>query len=133
MDNVEFRKAFPAFFDEVIFNNDRLDFWANLAELRLSKDRFGDVYDYAVMLFVAHNLALQQNYGGQGLLVGSSAGSSVSPKPSGSVSQKKVGDVSISYDASHVMSSKAGSWNETIYGIQLQELMRLYSAGGYQL
>ena len=129
MDNVEFRNVYTQFSDEVIFNDDRLDFWGNLAELRLSKDRFGDVYGYAVTLFVAHNLSLQQSYGGQG----SMTGSSVSSKPSGSVSQKKVGDVSISYDSSNVMLSRPGSWNETIYGLQLKELMMLYSAGGYQL
>lgn len=126
MDVAQFREDFPEFASVTDYPTAQVNFWAGIASKLVDLDRWGDLYDQGISLFVAHNLVLQRRNiagaasGGSGGLVGS-------------VSSKSVGAVSVSYDVNAVMESGAGQWNLTSYGLQYIQLARMIGAGGVQL
>lgn len=109
-----FRAHFPEFCDVAAFPDSMLTLWASVGEQRISAERFGGLYDHATELFVAHNLKLSVAAGG-------------------AVASKTVGSVSISYDTQGSMLKDAGHWNQTVYGRQFVQLMRLIGGGCVQL
>ena len=107
--------------------------------LRQANARFGDFgadAEEARRLFAAHKLTL---------FAASALPSGVTPTPAviatagrgamQEVASKKVGDVSISYDTSSSVSGSVstgfGDLKETVYGLQLLSLLRLYGFAKY--
>jgi len=127
MDIALFRTDFPEFADGARFPNSTINFWSGLGEQLISEDRFGGMYTQAVELFTAHNIVLAA-----GNVAASTAGG-LPGGSSGPVSSKAVGSVSVSYDNSGVMLPSAGHWNQTTYGRQYIQLVRLLGSGCYQL
>lgn len=127
MDITLFRTDFPEFADSVRFPDSTITFWSGLGEQLISEDRFGDMRTQAVELFTAHNIALA---------AGNMAASAAGGLPGGSggpVASKAVGSVNVSYDNASVMLPNAGHWNQTTYGRQYIQLVRLLGNGCYQL
>lgn len=127
MDNALFRTDFPEFADSVRFPDSTITFWSSLGEQLISKDRFGNMHTQAVELFTAHNIVLT---------AGNVAASVTGGLPGGSggpVASKAVGSVNVSYDNASVMLPNAGHWNQTTYGRQYIQLVRLLGNGCYQL
>lgn len=127
MDVATFRQDFPEFGDAARFPNSMITLWSKVGEAQISADRFGDVYTKAVELFTAHNITLA---------AGNVAASATGAMPGGNggpVSQKKVGQVSVSYDTQAAMLPGAGHWSMTIYGRQFAQMLRLFGAGCIQL
>lgn len=104
-----------------------LTFWATLAESLLLEDIWQDTYEFAVKLYVAHEVAIAANN------LKASQGSGTPGTFGGIASQKAVGGASISYDQSTTTEKNAGWWNMTIYGRQLYRLIRMFGAGCVQL
>lgn len=127
MDKAAFRSEFPEFADTAAYPNAQLDFWATLAEKQLRINIWDDTRDFAVKLYVAHEVTLaRQNF--QAAQVGGSPGQS-----SGIANSKTVGSVSASYDAASQTEKDAGWWNRTTYGQQLWRLIQIFGAGCIQL
>lgn len=127
MNIATFRQDFPEFGDAARFPDPMITLWSKVGEAQISADRFGDVYPQAIELFTAHNITLA---------AGNVAASATGAMPGGNggpVSQKKVGQVAVSYDTQASMLPGAGHWNMTTYGRQFAQMLRLFGAGCVQL
>lgn len=122
----EFRKAFPAFTED-LYPDEAVQY-----RLDLAADFFVDKpwkapreLNHAQGLFVAHHLAIAGS--------AASGGASRDGSPSGLVASKSVDGASISFDTSSTSWAGAGYWNQTPYGKELWWLMQLFGAGAVQL
>lgn len=127
MDITQFRTQFPEFADAARYTDDTITFWSGIGEQLISADRFGNLFTQAVSLFTAHNLVLQAGN------IASSASGAIPGTTGGAVASKTVGSVSVSYDNASAMEPGAGHWNQTVYGRQYVQLVRLFGQGCYQL
>ena len=127
MDIAAFRVNFPEFTSAVDYPDALLNFWAVVAENLVDDDRWGDLRIQALDLVLAHYVALaKQNQAG-----GASGG--IPGLSVGIVTQKKVGDVSVSYDATSATEPGSGQWAKTTYGQQYMSLSKIFGAGCVQL
>lgn len=117
MDIALFRQHFPEFGDIVAYPDASLNFWAGIGEARLPVERWGNLYNHGLELFVAHNITLAA--------AGTAAGGGVT-------SSKSVGSVSVSYDTGAVAAAGASHYNQTVYGRRFWELARMRGAGVLQ-
>lgn len=125
--SISFRTDFPEFYDVNRFTDATFNFWLGIGTKLLSVTRWGDLLDYGLELFVAHNLALS-------LQSAQSSSGGLSPGiQSGAVASKAVDKVSISYDTSAGLIDDAGNYNLTTYGTRFFQLANLIGAGGIQL
>ena len=107
--------------------------------LRLANARFGDFGENAEearRLFVAHKLTLYAaSTPPDGVIPTPAVIASAGRGSMQAVASKKVGDVSISYDTSASVSSSVSTGlselKETVYGLQLLSLIRLYGFARY--
>ena len=127
MNIAAFRQHFPEFADAARFPDPTITFWSGIGEAQISADRFGDMYSQAVELFTAHNIVLAAGN------AASSAAGSLPGGAGGAVSQKKIGQVAVTYDNASSMLPNAGHWNQTTYGRQYVQMVRLFGSGCYQL
>jgi hypothetical protein len=123
MDIAQFRINFPEFSDVERFTDAMLNFWAGIGENLISECRFGTSYNYALSLFLAHNIVLAATNEATADAGGIAGGGA------GTVQQKTVGSVSVSYDVASSMLPDAGHWNQTIYGRQYLQLVKLFGQG----
>lgn len=140
-----FRLALPAFTSSATYPNDAISFWISVATLMLNPNAWGasavaaepaaaggamtSMLDLGTILFVAHNLILEQQAGR------AAAKGAVPGLNTGAVSSKSVGPVSQSYDTSAGLELEAGHWNLTIYGTRFVRLAntrgaRVMTVGG---
>jgi hypothetical protein len=123
VDRATFRAAFPEFANPSAYPDATVDFWLNQAQLQYTPDTFGDSYDLAIMLFVAHYLAT----GARNAAVAQAGG--VPGAVTGVASSKSVGGVSVSYDVGASSMKDAGYWNTTTYGQRFWELLQRFATG----
>lgn len=120
--------AFPEFADDTVYAPETVDFWLVQADevLRPAEGRLGGRFLMARLLYAAHMLVIgarnmQSTAGG-----GSSAGSITGP-----IQSKTVGPISVSYgNLTDIFYKNGGFWNTSVYGLQLYQLMRVFTAGG---
>lgn len=125
--NEKFRQAFPAFMDPGCYPDYMVDIWMKLAAKLHDAARWGELLEFGVHLFVAHNLALEFGVT-QGVLRGQTPGQILGPVTSGSVDK-----VSYSREINSLMEPGAGHWNATIYGLRYIRLVRMVGAGPVQV
>jgi hypothetical protein len=118
MDIAVFRQHFPEFADSATYPDSSIEFWAGIGEARLPVERWGNLYNHGLELFVAHNITLAQ--------AGTSAGG-------GLLASKTIGSVSVSYDTGAVAAAGASHYNQTVYGRRFWELARMRGAGVLQV
>lgn len=116
-----FRTGFAEFASATKYPDTMINFWLDLAGKLISADRWGELYDMAVMLFIAHNITMAA-----AAIAGKSGGASV-------VASKSVGSVNTSYDNSNTMELGAGHWNQTEYGRRYIHFARMIGAGCAQV
>lgn len=127
MDAPTFRADFPEFADTTKYPDAQVNFQIDLAVIRLPECRWGDLLNYGIELFTAHNLALfRKNQ--IDVAIGAVPGAM-----SGPITAKAVDKVSYSQDAALVGLTDGGYWNATSYGVQFLQLARQIGAGGIQL
>lgn len=122
-----FRGAFPVFQDPLNFPDPEVQFWLDLGTKLLSAERWADLLDYGLQLFMAHNLATEfaaTNAGANGGVIGGIVGP---------VTSAAVDKVSYSRDPQGAMDPKNGHWNLTIWGLKYIKLVRLVGAGPIQV
>lgn len=127
MDIAAFRSAFPEFANEQKYPDPMLTFWSELGTLLLNEERWGDLLTHGLYLYVAHNITLatiDMSSGDAGRTPGLTAGI---------ITNKTVGDVSVSYDVNSVALENAGNYNMTKYGREFWQLMNIVGMGGAQV
>lgn len=122
-----FREQMPVFADAAQYPSFQFNFYLNLGKKLLNEERWEDLLDYGLTLFIAHYLTLHKR-GMDAASVGGDAGKIV-----GNETSKAVDSVSKSMDVSGVIISDAGHWNQTTWGVQFYQLMMMAGAGGIQL
>lgn len=124
-----FMQAYPEFFDgqQPQPNPAIVKRWIDVAYKMLPAERWDDMLDDGVMLYVAHNLALQTAQ------IKAGAAGGVAGQLSGPVASKAVDKVSVSYDTGAAQLENGGDFNLTVYGVQFLRLARMFGSGGIQL
>ena len=123
----QFRTDFPEFGNSTTFPDAQVQFYLNLAEARLSMERWADLWTYGVELYTAHNLSLAQ----QRLGVAASGGQIGAT--TGIATSKAVGSVSKTMDLGVATTVGAGTYNLTTYGAEFYQLVEQVGIGGMQL
>lgn len=121
-----FREAFPVFSDPVKFPTPEVQFWFELGGILLDVNRWGDLFDYGLQLFMAHNLATE--YAATTGAAGGTLGGVV-----GAVTSASVDKVSYSRDPQAAMDPANGHWNLTIWGLKYIRLVKMVGAGPIQV
>lgn len=134
-----FRADLKEFGDTTAFPDSTITYWIAMGGLLLPNDTWGlgaaeasspptTIYDFALEMFVAHNVALEK-------LAQNSANAGGVPGISGAgiAASKSVGGVSISYDVNAGIIEGAGAWNYTVYGVRFIQLARLRGRGPVQI
>lgn len=122
-----FRENMPMFADANSYPAFQFNFYLTLGTKLLPEQRWDDLLDYGLTLFVAHYLTLYKR--GMDLVsVGGDAGKVV-----GNETSKSVDGVSKAMDVSGVLITDAGHWNQTTFGVQFYQLIQMVGAGGIQL
>ena len=123
----QFRSTFPAFLDPVCYPEHELLFWIGLAGKLHNAERWADLLDYGVSLFIAHNMAIDFN-NTKAARLGQAPG-----VVQGAVTSGSVDKVSYSRDVSSVMEPGAGHWNLTTFGLRYRRLVNMVGAGPVQV
>lgn len=119
----EFRDLFPQFRSSINYPDSIIQYRFNMADLVLNKSRFGDLFYYAVHLYIAHYLVLYDRDNKD----------HESGSVSGIISGTSIDKVSVTYDTTNILNPNARFWNYTRYGQELYQLMMLIGAGGKQI
>jgi hypothetical protein len=122
----QFRADFVEFANATKYPDAQLTFWLTLGSLLINASRWGEVVNYGVELYMAHNLALAamaQKQGARG----------IPGAASGMLNSKSVDKVSAGYDTASVAEEFGGNWNLTTYGQRLYRLMKQFGAGPLQI
>lgn len=127
MDAPTFRTDFPEFANTTSYPDAQINFYLNLAVIRLPECRWETLLPFGIELFIAHNLVLKR----QAALATAVGG--VPGAVSGPITSKAVDKVSYSMDASLVSLTDGGFWNMSSYGIEFLQLARMIGAGPIQL
>ncbi|MDX7880457.1 DUF4054 domain-containing protein [Acinetobacter nosocomialis] len=122
-----FREEMPALADTTLYPSFQFNFYLNLGKKLLREDRWEDMLDYGLTLYIAHYLTLYRRTM-NAASIGGDAGKIV-----GNETSKAVDNVSKSMDVSGVLIAEAGHWNQTTFGVQFYQLMMMAGAGGIQL
>lgn len=118
-DVAAFKESFIEFKD---LDDAAILFWAGIVENLLNEKRFGAaLYNKMLFLGTAHYLQLSKNGGG------AAGGTGADGRL---IASKSVGGVSISYDNTAGQTQNAGQFNETTYGKQFSQLLKLFGGGG---
>ena len=104
-----------------------IQFWLNLAYLRLNAIRWGDLLDVGAELYVCHNLVMERNN------VRAASRGATSGAQKGPISSVGVGPASESFDAGVASEQGWGNYNATNYGVRFAELASLVGAGPVQV
>ena len=104
MDPAEFRLAFPEFVDEQTYPNSLVAFWYGVGESLLNEERWGDLLEYGLYLFTAHQVSLARTD------IRTAELGRVPGQTPGVISNKSVGDVSVGYDTQGVSLENAGNF-----------------------
>jgi hypothetical protein len=123
IDPAAFRQKYPEFNDPVIYSNDVIAIWADVAAALVNVDRWGNLAQYGMELVTAHHLVISQR-DADDAEIGKEPG-----KVIGVQTAKTVDKVSGSYDASRVTSEGADFWNMTTYGVRYYRFVKMMGAG----
>jgi len=125
--NELFRYTFPEFIDTAKFPDQRIVFFAGLAKILMDKTVWGDLYDYGLYLFIAHNLIVdnqRQTYSKSGAFTG------FGPI---ALSSRSVDGVSYTNKFMMGFYRNAGFWATTTYGQQYYDYINLVGVRPVQL
>lgn len=130
MDISAFREAFPQFTPEIA-PDARVRFFLALAKKLLPADRWEELLEDGIALFIAHNLTLEAEIGkdktGAGA-INAAAGPVVSESKTVGSMSKSVTRAGSSGQGTSL--TNAGQYNATVYGQQFWQLVQIVGAGG---
>lgn len=126
MTPVEFRLLYPEFVDVNKYPTFMVQAQLSVGELRLDVNRWGELREHGLGLFVAHQLVNRR-------LIAESTAKGGAPSAAGVISSKSVGSVSVSYATGETAVDGAGNYNSTVYGREFWQLAQMVGIGGIQL
>lgn len=129
LDESAFRQSFPLFADPNDFLPARVNFWLSYGKKMLREDRWEDLLDHGLSLFVAHFLVLEAREQEAADISGAASIGAVV----GVETSKSIDKVSVSVDVASVTVEGGGHWNQTTFGVQFLQLSQMMGAGGIQL
>jgi hypothetical protein len=122
-----FREDFPEFEDDDKYTDSMINFWVALGDKLLNIDRWGDLRTHGLMLWTAHNIALQS-------MNSSNLSSLQTPGVGfGIPTSQSAGPISESIDVGMALEEGGGNYNLTLYGSQFLRLSRIVGMGGAQI
>lgn len=121
-----FRTDFPEFANTTDYPNTLINFYLALGPKLIDATRWGDIFDFGLSLFVAHNIVLER-VAAKAVIPGGIPGLT-----SGPMASKQVDKVSVSYDTTAAIEPGAGHWNLTTYGQRYIRLVGQVGAGPLQ-
>lgn len=127
IDESSFRAQMPMFASVEGYPSAQFNFYLRLGVKLLPENRWDDLLDDGLALFVAHYLVLFKRS-----MLAADIGGDVG-KVVGNETAKSVDSVSKSMDVSSVTLADAGQWNQTTFGVQFWQLAMMMGAGGVQL
>lgn len=128
-----FKEDYPQFFNpdgDPLLPPGMLNMILEMANSSVAQCRFGSKWRWAIGLYVAHYTTLYLRvYAPSSSTPGEAAGSGA---VIGIVESAKLGDASVSYDVSAIVSATEswGAWNSTIYGQMLVTEAQFAGIGG---
>jgi hypothetical protein len=123
-----FRTNFPEFADQSVYPLTLIIFWAGIGDTMLNTDRWGDIRDQGLQLYVAHEITLSVRNQSVGAIPGGAPGLGA-----GVISNISVGGISVGIDTQASIESYSGHYNETNYGRQFIRLAKMVGMGGAQV
>lgn len=127
VDAAAFRGAFPAFKDVTRFPDPMVSMYLGVAYKLHNAERWGDLLDFGVQLWTAHNVSLDYESQRQ-------AASGANPgQVRGAVTSMSAEGVSWQRDAGAASDPAAGHWNLSQYGLRWRDLARQMGAGPVQV
>jgi len=123
----KFRQDFKEFTDTEMFPDPAVSFWLLWASKMINQQLYGDCYDLATELFVAHHLVIEA-LNTQSVVAGGLPG-----LPRGVIASESVDKNSINYDNSAVIDADAGHWALTTYGFRMRKLILAFGAVPLQI
>lgn len=123
----QFRTDFPEFGSTTKYPDGQLTFWLTLGSLLINVDRWGELVNFGVELYMAHNLVLGA------LAQESAAAGGVPGMATGILNSKSIDKVSAGYDTVSAAEQFAGNWNLTTYGQRYYRLLQQFGAGPLQI
>lgn len=124
-DFIAFYPQFTDVIDPVIVEQ-----FISMANVTVLKDRWHESWQFGMALFIAHfsTLYLQAQTGDNP----TAAQVVAAAQARGLQTSKSVGDVSVSYDFSHIVNDLSGwaYWKSTSYGVQFATMARMFAKAG---
>jgi hypothetical protein len=121
-----FLSFFPEFSDTTLYPKTMVDAWIPPSVMQMNQYRFGDQYNLAVCLYIAHNVVLSARE-----YQASHSGKSIVGDTRGPTSSKSIDKVSVSYDSGASSIDGAGAYNATSYGQRLYKLIQSFASGPF--
>jgi len=122
----KFREDFPEFSKSGlrIYSDSLIAFWAKMGDLQLNVKAWGDLLDFGMELYVAHNIVLAVTAQDTATLGG------VPGQDIGVMTSQSADGLQVSLDVNSMLEANAGNYNLTFYGRQFLRLARLLGSGG---
>lgn len=120
-----FLQTFPEFSNSAVYPQAMIQSWIVPGVTIISPVVFGDQYNLAVSLWLAHNITLEARE-----MKASASGSGLVGTVSGPIASKSIDKLSIAY-SSAATSEDGGAFNLTTYGLRLWQMVKGYAAGGF--
>ena len=118
--------TFPEFSNTELYPVTMVEAWITPAVEMMNSYRFGDQYNLAVCLYIAHQTVLSARE-----YLTSSTGKQIVGETRGPVSGKTIDKVSVTYNNQAASVEGAGAYNSTSYGQRLYKLIQTFSSGPF--
>lgn len=121
-----FRKHYREFADPVLYDGEDIDYYIGIAYSLLNANRWGNLLDYGIELWVAHNLALSGEKKEDDADLANFSGPTTS---------QHVGEVGFTSSPQFILQGlkDIGLFAKTTYGIQYWQMAEKIGAGGVQI
>ena len=121
-----FLSFFPEFSNTTLYPASMVETWVIPAVEIMNSYRFGNQYNLAVCLFIAHNVVLSARE-----LQASQSGKAIVGDTRGPIASKSIDKVSVSYNNASASIEGAGAYNNTSYGQRLYKLIQSFASGPF--
>jgi hypothetical protein len=119
-----FRVDFPEFTNATTYPDTAITWFLNEAAVMMSANRWGQLYNIGMELFIAHNLMLYKRRQDTAAL------NAYPGLAKGVIGSETPGQVSLSYDTQVSAEERGGMYNETEYGKEFLRKARIVGMGG---
>jgi hypothetical protein len=127
INSAQFRSDFPEFSDKTKYPDSAVNYWLAVATLLLVPDRWANVLQLGVELYIAHNMVLEA------MSLDTAKAGGWPGLSKGTIQSESPGAVTIAYDSEPVLETDGGHWNLTVYGTRFLRFARMAGAGPIQV